>query len=529
MPLRLEDLLTDPALGLELVAGHAGLATRGPVRWAHISELPDPTPWLEGGEVLLTTGMGVKDSSELQRRLVAGLDERGCTGLGFGLGIWLDAVPDALREEADARALPLFTIPYEVPFIALTKRVSYETSAEHYATLRSAVDLHRRVLAAVISGKGVAGVAATIAEPVGDFTCVVFDYYGAPLVVTGPAGSAGGDLDLAQLWKVVAPANQERDRFEMPWGERVVAGSVVRVGEEIEAVLALVGDRLLHEHEALLMEQGLAGLSLELARGLSVREVHRSRVDDLLDEVATGRVSSQVLERRLARMGFDRAQGYRMLCLRSPEPVSQRALCALAEDIITASSPAGGQPIVGRWAGDVCCVAPSEDSELAARIAAAARSRGWSGVIVGRSRPRSDLTDMATALREAQIAAAGPGSERDGVRDVTDLGLSGLLASIGQDLSAQSFIARVLGPVLEHDARESSPLVDSLRAYLRHGCRPGPAAQELHVHRHTLAYRLDRIRDLCGRDPRDGENLLEFALALELLAPQAPAREQERT
>jgi PucR family transcriptional regulator, purine catabolism regulatory protein len=77
-------------------------------------------------------------------------------------------------------------------------------------------------------------------------------------------------------------------------------------------------------------------------------------------------------------------------------------------------------------------------------------------------------------------------------------------------------VTGVLGPVLEQGGRDASPLLDTLRAYLAHGCRPGPAAEELCVHRHTLAYRLDRIRDLTGRDPRAGAHLLEFGLALEL-------------
>ena len=44
-------------LELQVVAGAAGLDRA--VRWVHISELADPTPWLSGGEVLLTTGLGV--------------------------------------------------------------------------------------------------------------------------------------------------------------------------------------------------------------------------------------------------------------------------------------------------------------------------------------------------------------------------------------------------------------------------------------------------------------------------------------
>ena len=74
--LALRELLGE--LELEVVAGRAGLDRA--VRWVHISELADPTPWLSGGELLLTTGLGVGDGREYVERLVA----HGLTGLGFG-------------------------------------------------------------------------------------------------------------------------------------------------------------------------------------------------------------------------------------------------------------------------------------------------------------------------------------------------------------------------------------------------------------------------------------------------------------
>jgi DNA-binding PucR family transcriptional regulator len=106
--------------------------------------------------------------------------------------------------------------------------------------------------------------------------------------------------------------------------------------------------------------------------------------------------------------------------------------------------------------------------------------------------------------------------------------LDGTIYAIAQDSSeaaeriAEDFVTQVLGPVLDHDGRESSHLVDILRAYLAHGCRPGPAADQLCVHRHTLTYRLERIRELTGRDPRSGDHLVEFGLALALLERDGP-------
>jgi purine catabolism regulator len=509
MPLLLEHLLDDPSLGLVLVAGHAGLKERRPLRWAHISEIPDPTPWLEGGEILLTTGLAVKDDPALQRRLVARLRDRDCAGLGFGVGIWVDEVPAALAEEAEARQLPLFTVPYEVPFIAVTKRVMRHVAAEHFATLRAAVDLHRQVLAAVISAHGVQAVLETIARPMTEFSSAVFDYYGQLLALHDPSGRLA-TLGTDALWKAVYPGRHEHARFELALSGQVVSGALVRVGEEIEAVFALVGPRALHEHEALLMEQGLAGVSLELARDASIRSAHRARVEEVLDDVGAGRVGRRELERRLRTLGFDPGAGLQVLCVTQPDGVAGRAVCGLVEDVIGSV----GAPVIGRLDGTVYAVVRPVDAGQAERLVVAARGRGWPGLVVGRSNVHTEAEGLAAALKEAATAAATPAPTP--VRDVADLGLPGLLAGIADPAAVGAFVDQVLGPVLDHDRRESTSLTETLRAYLRHGCRPGPAAVELCVHRHTLAYRLDRIRDLTGRDPRDGAHLLAYGLALEL-------------
>jgi PucR family transcriptional regulator, purine catabolism regulatory protein len=138
---------------------------------------------------------------------------------------------------------------------------------------------------------------------------------------------------------------------------------------------------------------------------------------------------------------------------------------------------------------------------------------------VGRSRSKTELEALRAGIREAHVALTLDSAAA--VQDVEQLGLPGLLAGMRDDLGTVDFVTQILGPVLEHDEKESAHLLASLRAYLAHGCRPGPAAEELCVHRHTLAYRLDRIRDLTGRDPRSGEHLLAFGLALELHARAA--------
>jgi PucR family transcriptional regulator, purine catabolism regulatory protein len=511
VPLWLSTLLDDPGLGLEVVAGRAGIDVRGPVRWAHISDTPDPTPWLEGGELLLTTGLGVKGSPDLQRKLVAGLAERGVVAVGFGIGVSLAEVPLAMVEAADEHELPLFTVPYEVPFIAVTRRVAHHTFAEHYATLRSAVDLHRQVLAAVVAEQGVRGVLETVGRAMPAAALLAFDFSGQELARHDPRGRVD---DAATIWAAARTEPRTTSggaaRSEAVDGAVVTSGPV-RLGEDVEAVVVAVTEEPLVEHEELLFEQGLAGVSLELSRGRSVREATRARVDELLEEVAAGRSTSGTIERALERLGVRPGAPYRVLAIGRPDGFGEARLCSVVEDALLPL----GRALVGRLDGVVYALV-ADGVDDADRVVAALRSRGWSTPRVGRSRPKQDLEALRAALREAHVALAL--DSPSAVRDVDQLGLPGLLAGIRDDLGATDFVTQVLGPVLEHDRRESSHLLDSLRAYLAHGCRPGPAAEELCVHRHTLAYRLDRVRDLTGRDPRSGEHLLEFGLALELHA-----------
>src|SRR5918996_192851 len=80
-------------MGLELAVGEDG--ADAPIRWVHISELPDPTPWLSGGELLLTTGIQL-DSEKRQREFVRLLSGRHLAGLGFGTGFDHPRLPDGL-------------------------------------------------------------------------------------------------------------------------------------------------------------------------------------------------------------------------------------------------------------------------------------------------------------------------------------------------------------------------------------------------------------------------------------------------
>jgi len=134
-------------LGLELVSGHD--AAQAHVRWVHSTELEDPTPWLRGGELLLTTGIQL-NGPKSQRELIDRLADHRIAGLGFGTGFKHKRLPAALVTTARKRSFPLFEVPYELPFIAITERAFAQLVNERYEMLQR--NMAGDVLAEALTG-----------------------------------------------------------------------------------------------------------------------------------------------------------------------------------------------------------------------------------------------------------------------------------------------------------------------------------------------------------------------------------------
>jgi len=145
MELTVESLIGE--LGLRLVSGQESAQTH--VRWVHSTELEDPTPWLKGGELLLTTGIQL-GGAKAQREFIERLVDHQIAGLGFGTGFAHKRLPAPLVAAARKRNFPLFEVPYELPFIAITERAFAQLVNERYEILQR--NMAGDVLAEALAG-----------------------------------------------------------------------------------------------------------------------------------------------------------------------------------------------------------------------------------------------------------------------------------------------------------------------------------------------------------------------------------------
>ncbi|MEO3977349.1 PucR family transcriptional regulator [Streptomyces sp. CAU 1734] len=269
MPPTLASLVQHSALKLTVRAGEARLAT--PVRWAHASELTDPVPYMEGGELLLVTAMTLDaEDPEAMRRYVRRLDRAGVAGLGFGIGVSYDDIPSALLDAAREADFPLLAVPRRTPFLAISKAVSAAIAADQYRAVTAGFEAQRELTRAALTD-GPAAVVARLAGYV-DGWSALYDAAGS-VVAASPEWAARRaarlGADVTRLRERPAPASAVvagtgDDRVELQslgTGRRMRGALAVGTG----AALGTAERYAVHSAVALLTLAGERSRSLRLA------------------------------------------------------------------------------------------------------------------------------------------------------------------------------------------------------------------------------------------------------------------------
>lgn len=274
MPPTLASLVQHSALRLAVLTGQDRLDTD--VRWAHASELADPTPYLDGGELLLVTALKLDaEDPEEMRAYVRRLTEKGVVGLGFAAGVNYEKVPDAIVEACREAGLPLLEVPRRTPFIAISKAVSAAIAAEQYRSVTAGFEAQREMTRAALSQEGPAALLTKLASEVAGWAAL-YDASGA-MVATAPAWA------VRRASRFVADAERLRDR-PAP-ASAVVSGSdsgddrvelqSVGSGRRAKAVLAVGTAAPLGTAERYAVHSAIALLTLMMERSRALQEAEQ--------------------------------------------------------------------------------------------------------------------------------------------------------------------------------------------------------------------------------------------------------------
>jgi purine catabolism regulator len=514
------DLLGIDELHLGLVAGKQGLER--PIRWAHVSELKDPTRFLRGGEVLLTTGLGLRGGPQSQAAYVEQLAAAELAALGIGLGFAFKATPPAVLEAADRTGFPVFEVPFEVPFIAITEALFSRLVNEQYVLLQRAGTVQQTLSRLLVEGAGLDALLEAYARMTGT-RALLLDVRGE---VMAAARGAAAVLPPRDVWAEIQALRPEGNEFSLSLsdegGSRTLLPVLVGGGPAGFLVLHRGATRPEPFHQVVVHHLATA-IALELSKAQAVARTERRLVGDFLDALLEGELSASEIRRRLRFLGLGGSPAIAVLVARREGPDRSEEAAVEALRLLVQDRLSRRQGPFVCSAHDAAVVAlfeaagPDEAREAAEAVAAAVKARGLAARI-GLGAPEADPRGLRRAYQEARFAleaAGAAGGKAAPVATVAELGSHRLLLARQEDVALEAISRGLLGPLLDYDRRQHGDLVASLRAFLEHNGNWEAAARALGVHRHTLRYRVRRVAELTGRDLDSAADRVEFWLALQ--------------
>ncbi len=486
-----------------------------PVRWVHSSEIFEIGPLLAGGEVLLTTGLGLAGpDAGARRHYVRDLADRGVAGLVLELGRTFPTAPPELVEEAELFGLPLIVLNAVVPFIKISQAANTAIVDAASTRLRLADAVSQGLNSALIAGAGVGGLLAAAAGVTG-----------SPLILLSAAGAlvaAHGVRDHKDAWAVVDLAR------------RIVP---IRVhGGEWGRLVAGPGSSLPEADLQTVLERTSAALSLAVLLTGSPPSQTDRQVSALLADLVSPSVPGEADFRlRSGLVGFAPRPDHQVVAVAVDGPETGPALTMLER----AARKLGTPRLMGRVGGDVLALLlvatesrghtrdTPRDAVGAVQVAVE-EARSGIGVpeltaavghpVPGRAGPVALAGTLKAARATLRLTLADRASRPGGAPAVATSRTVALELHLldGDPGHLPEIATSLIRPLLDWDAAHRSELVHTLEVLLRHGGSPTRAAAALHLGRQSLYQRIERIETLLSvriDDPALHASLLLAAIA----------------
>lgn len=496
------ELLDDPALGLTLICGQDRIDRE--VGWAHVSELRDPTEFLEGGELLLLTGVELPRRRDEVFAYVDRLVAAGTVAIGFGIGVRRPTVPTALRDACAAADLPLLSVSRATPFLAITKAVSRAIAAREDAEHRFVLRARERLTAAAVGTRGPEALVAELVRLVGGWAMLV-NHSGA-LITAVPAREASRYAALRPDLDRLAAGSGAGSLVSHSPDAGNVWMQTLHTGQDNLGALVLGGKRL-----STIVERQIAPAAVSLL----VLVLDRSRLfesDRLALEAATlGLMSASgrpELRQTVERVALDLWQGMPAAPVTVIEGRGSRYAMVRARERLAADRTIGAAAVVFALVGAALVIVTP--TELVTGIVST-RGETLGGMLAGLHAGISEsigLHQLTEAREQARRAADHAVHEDLRVLRWAHIPAPALLDLVPAEV-AERYGTTMLAPL-------DDVLIASLRAWLAHHGQWDPAAADLGIHRHTLRNRLRKIEGLLGYRLDSATRRAELWLALQM-------------
>lgn len=382
--------------------------------------------------------------------------------------------------------------------------------SETVATLRHHTAVHDRLARAAATGAGRTGIAEVLHELTGRAVAIE-DRYGNLRAWAGPGRpdpypkqpAARREALLRRLERELRPLHERG---------RVVALAMAR--PDVVGVIVLMDpDGTAGGAEVMALEHAVTVLAVELARLRGVVDAELRQRGELVNDLLNG-MDDESAALRAEVLGHDLGRPHRAALVEGEAAGGPTE----GEDFLHAVRGAARdrqlQALIGTRSSAVV-ILTGDDPDWVALREATLRELGGGTCRIGVGEPCDRPSELPRSYREAELALRLQASAAvaDQVSEYAALGVFRLLAALPDQRDVRRFVRHWLGELIDYDARRGTELVRTLTEYLEQGGNYAVTSRRLSVHRNTLKYRLQRIRELSGLEPHTPDVRFNLQLA----------------
>ncbi|WP_028549003.1 PucR family transcriptional regulator [Paenibacillus sp. UNC451MF] len=487
-----KELLRLPVLkDAKLIGGEKGLDRI--VRFVDIMEVPDIKGWLREGALILTTGFSIRHDPDLLIDIVEQLDKANAAALAIKPVRFLAEIPQEAIDKSNLLHIPLIQLPLGMAYIDITYTVMEQILDQQAVLLRKSEEVYKMLTNLVLNNSGIQVMADDVAELIKCPIWVISNT--GDVIVSSPADIPYVADTNTRYWDVTV--------------DKQFVGKLV------------VGKEHLDEFEQVCVEQARLVFSLELMRRKIAMDTEVRLRGSFFEELLLGLpLSKQEVEDKGRQLGllsewiwevariegeasyFEEQSAFMLelneLIRRESENrrVKVRSHIQKQGDrlVLLLATGNGGDPHKKQQVGNEATV--KEWSRVLTPFLTK-----WSGIHTGFG-SKCSLWEAHRSYIEAKKAIF-IGTKLDRNKTVfafNEVEMFQLLLDASEYVQFDALIEKKIGKLSHYDQENGTDLVSTLYYYLSTGGSLMETANQLYVHRNSVKYRMDRIKEIADAD-----------------------------
>lgn len=461
------------------------------VDWAHNTDVSEPWLWLTSGELMLTLGRNLPETSEEQINFIENLSKAGMAGLDVAAGWYAPPLTQEAIEFANEISFPIIQTAYEIPFVLISKTVAESTSKSNQ--LSKILQMYERYRQSSLNHESPEEQLKSLSKHI-DAQITIFDNKNFQVVL--PFGFSFESELMNELQKTLAKSPLPAV-VRLKYKDEIFL--IISMGLHDQVMIVKANSELLD----LITLQHLASVVSFIAeRQSSTSQGLATAGRRLLSQLLENLLDRELAKERLENFGLDQGP-WRLACIQG-ERIEN------LEYIHTLFDRKKIQAIATVGFGGLIVLTKSDFIWTEEFLELLVGSNSYLGI----SSQVNSLGRLADGSKEAQWVLES--TKLQGIR-IGTYGESDSLFMPRTVAAAEIMVNSILGELIRYEEQNSGDLIKSLAVFFDENLSWQKASKILGIHRQTLNYRMQRVAELTNRNINDLQQMTELYLAVKAL------------